>query len=239
MTTDFESQMNQGIQAHADGDYLSALSHRLNAFAAIPPHPYDRGRAARDIAATFDRLGNQKLKDSSKATNQEMAGAYAEYAYREHKKLSEIHNLESTREFTVSAMYMAISAARQNDGINALKFIREGWRASKNLEDALGYPHQYDVNMSGRVLGIEGLYGPKDREHLRYLGEVTMQLANISQTSEIFGADTSLSLTEVKEQQHKAKIRSNAARAIVELQLLPTSKLTKALSNQLLKRVVL
>lgn len=56
---DFETLMQDGIDAHAKGEHERALTYRLQAFELGEyPQPWDRGRASRDVAASYDRLGD-------------------------------------------------------------------------------------------------------------------------------------------------------------------------------------
>jgi hypothetical protein len=188
-----------------------------------------------------------------------MAEAYAEYAYREHKKYyrpaskasdgqeqGELDAEDMTyaldqgvREFTVSAMYAAIIAARQDRGDDALRFMREGWRKSRELKIAYGKPHQYDVNMVGRIVGIEGYFGGRHFDKYSSIGRAVVELARISQTDAVLGYDASLSPEHVKRAQRKAQIRGTAARSVARMQTWPTRQLTRPVSRYLLNKFVL
>jgi hypothetical protein len=43
MLYDFETGFALGVDQHANGDYRSALTYRINAFGSVPPRPCDRG----------------------------------------------------------------------------------------------------------------------------------------------------------------------------------------------------
>lgn len=282
--SDFDQSMRLGLESHRRDDYISALGNRFDAFyASDAPQPYDRGRAARDIAATFDRLGDTALSNKpyetdlnkTDLTNQYMAEAYAEYAYREH---SRYHNsIESyvtflstregredsarrniprgcmdltylndqgAREFTVSAMYVAIIAARQDRGDDALRFINEGWSRSTYMMDKKGgKPHQYDVNMIGRVIGIRGFFANQHSGRGTRLGSQAREFPKISQTDKVLGYDTSLTPQQVRRAQLDARIRNLSARTVARTQssstIRPIRKATKPLAGYLLRKVVL
>ena len=225
---DFETLMQNGIDAHAKGEYDSALTYRLQAFELGEyPQPWDRGRAARDVAASYDRLG-----DTQRATT------YAATAYKEHSDLRDKHIERGAREFTVSAMYAAILAVRQNQGERALRYIGDAWSTSEELKAEHSKPHQYDVNLVGRVAGIEGVFA-KPTKRTREIGKLAVQYAKISETNQVLEPNTRKTEAEVKEAQRKALIRGWAARSIVWLQSLPTRRFTKPIARTVLNKIVL
>ena len=227
-SADFETLMQNGIDAHAKGEYESALSYRLQAFELNEyPEPWDRGRAPRDIAASYDRLGDSRLATTSAYT-----------AYKEHGDLKDLNSERGAREFTVSAMYAAIVAARQNKGDQALKYISEAWSTSEELKAKNGKPHQYDVNLVGRVAGIESVFAKPTKKTLA-IGKLAVQYAKLSETDQVLEPNTRKTETEVKEAQRKALIRGWAARSIVWMQLFPTRRITKPIAQTVLNKVVL
>jgi hypothetical protein len=239
---EFEVNMQHGLAAHAQhgqNEYIEALESRLGAFRLPPPQPGDRGRAARDISASFDRLGNYQFGEDWEQSNQVMAGAYAEYAIREHRKLKDAGNERGAREFTASTIYEAIAAARQNNDNDALAVVREGWAISQELLGIYGKPHQYDVNLIGRVAGLEGMSGDKPKSAKRQLGNLAVSLAKNSQTNRVLEPDTSLDAAGIKQAQKTAWQRGLAAKAIIEMQALPTRRLTKPLARFILNKAVL
>jgi hypothetical protein len=261
--TDFEVAFQAGLEAHERGDHRTALTQRFEAYyAPDAPNFYDRGRAARDIAASFDRLGKTELDDRPYGTglsNLDMAEAYAEYAYRDHKQFyfsmgrlaaDRLHrnsglvdmtylSEQGAREFTVSAMYAAIIAARRNEGRQAERFINEGWLKSRQLYEHFGRNHQYDANMVSRVVGIRGFFGGEYVGKNNKLRPELVELSLASQTSALLGRDTKLSSAQVEQAQTKAIIRGLFALNVSRLQSLPTKRLTRPLSRYLLNRVVL
>lgn len=244
----FEQEMQLGVAAHMHGDYSTALAHRFAAFSGSS-RSIEAGRAARDIAASFDRLGgSQRIEPDSYpyvASNSILANAYAEYAYREHKAaMVDVDRAvadEASREFTVSAMYAAIRAARSNKGADALEYIREGWNASSVLWIRNGKPHQYDVNIAGRVAGIEAVYGEKPTPLLtRKAGNKALKLAMYSEDpKKILGANESLDAKQIRRAKGKALIRGLAAQAIIGLEMLPTRSLTEPAAKKFLQKIVL
>jgi hypothetical protein len=224
----FETLMQNGIDAHAKGEYESALTYRLQAFELGEyPQPWDRGRAARDVATSFDRLG-----DTERATT------YAVTAYKEHSELRDQQSERGLREFTVSAMYAAILSARQNQGERALRYIGDAWSTSEELKAKLGKPHQYDVNLVGRVAGIEGVFA-KPTKRTREIGKLAVQYAKLSETDQVLEPNTRKTEAEVKEAQRKALIRGWSARSIVWLQSAPTRRFTKPIARTVLNKIVL
>lgn len=246
--TQFEHEMQQGLAAHRRGDYSSALMFRFAAFSE-KTDSIEAGRAARDIAATFDRLGENSTDLPAQRgyviDNSILANAYAEYAYREHHaKMSDTDSGvadTAAREFTVSAMYAAIRAARNGEGVNALELIREGWNASSVLWIRNGKPHQYDVNMAGRAAGIEAVYGDKPTPLMvRKLGRKSLKLALYAEDPQkVLGANNQLNAREIRVAKGKAFIRGLAAQAIIGLEMLPTRVYTEQIAQKILQKVVL
>lgn len=227
-TLDFETLMQNGIDAHAKGEYEDALVYRLKAFELGQyPEPWDRGRAARDVAASYDRLG-----DTERATT------YAATATKEHGELRDQQSERGAREFTVSAMYSAILAARQNQGEQALRYIGDAWATSEDLKAKFDKPHQYDVNLVGRVAGIEGVFA-KPTKTTREIGKLAVQYAKLSETNQVLEPNTRKSEAEVKEAQRKALIRGWVARSIVWLQSFPSRRFTKPIARKVLNKMVL
>lgn len=244
----FEYDMQQGLTAHRRGDYSSALTFRFAAFSE-KTDSIEAGRAARDIAATFDRLGESSTDFPTQhgyvIDNGILANAYAEYAYREHHAIMSDTDTgiadTAAREFTVSAMYAAIRAARNGEGANALELMREGWNASSVLWIRNGKPHQYDVNMAARVAGIEALYGEKPIPRMtRHLGAKALKIALYSEDPQkVIGANEQLSAKEIKVAKGKALIRGLAAQTIIGLEILPTRSYTESIAQKLLQKIVL
>ena len=174
--------MQAGVEAHAKQDYDNALTYRLQAYElGNYPQSWDKGRAARDVAASYDRLGDTGL-----------AELYAGAAYEQHARLNNQGIEQGSREFTVSAMYAAIIAARQNRRSDALRFIGEAWGVSESLRGRFGQPHQYDVNLVGRVAGIEGTFS-KPTKQTRDIGSLAVQWAKISETNQVKAPNPRLS----------------------------------------------
>ena len=264
--SDFETFMRLGVQQHMHQRYLDSLSLRFMAYEAAD-NPIDSGRAARDVSASFDRLGNTDLEDNRQSmegvSNQLLAEAYAEYALREHdnflprlsilrpndaidieslmsadSKLYE-HTLTGSREFTVSAMYVAILEARHGSGESALDIIRKATAVSWALSQRYGQHHQYDVNLMGRAAGIEGMFGSKPNRIGASKAKVAIDLARISETEKVIGFNESLNEEEVNQAQRKAVWRARAAKGIVTLAQLPTRSITRPIARKVLNKVVL
>ena len=171
----FEGLMAQGGQLHAARDYDRALAVRYEAWHLTSGDSLDAGRAARDIAATYDR---QRSPDDAH--------------HWSHRALN-IHNglLESVptvlRERAASAMYVGsvmlrkavvdelggsqdsnneenprrdITAVRQN----AWSYLRSAMKNIELAEKAADIPvDQYRVNITGRASMAESLYGSRTK----------------------------------------------------------------------------
>lgn len=258
---DFEELMTKGVGEHQAGRYEAALEPRLEAYAHAEPGSIEAGRAARDLAATFDRLGPDKPHGGCQS-NRIMAAAYAEHAYRIHRRLAGNTNVETdpqaVHELTPSALYMAIVAARQalHRGVRrqfqdpsdpslskqnlrqeALRFAREARQLGSNLFGINGRWHQYDLNVSGRIAGLEGLWG--DATQGLMLAIEAQRLALLSETPALLGA-TEQTTPEVEARaQRKAMVRAKAAMAVARMGLGPLKILSRPIANQLVDRVVL
>jgi hypothetical protein len=273
VVSEFETAMQHGLAAHRQRDYEEALAFRLTAFAADPDQPGDIGRAARDIAFSLDRLGNTVLAnevlDGSYLGNGVVAGAYAEYAVREHRELMESGSTHGAREFMASAACAGTILVRQRQYIDAYGMTLEAEAVSQQLQTAHDLPHQYDVNRSGRVAGIFAMMQPllKRAEPLNpntsysdadnriaSIHETLRQsptreawlyarhasaLASVSETAHVLGANPDLSQGDIGAAQRKARLRGRAAKAVVILQALPTHAFTEPIARTLLERVVL
>jgi hypothetical protein len=187
----------------------------------------------------LDRLGEVEFVGDTLASNHDYASAFAEYAYREHKDLKEKRDSDGTREFTVSAMYMAILAQRVGNNHKAFSYIREAWNTSYQLHEKFKKWHQYDVNLFSRVVGIEATNGQTDLMRLREIGRDALILAKISETDAILNPNISLDSSQVRHAQRQAVIRARAAKVIVKLHELPPRKLNKKFSNKILQKIVL
>lgn len=244
--------MRQGGQHHAREDYRAALGVRLDAF-AIAGNPIDSGRAARDISASFDRIGNTMFDSTDyrhPVDNSVRANAYAEYAYRAHD-VSVLHSSDISsgrdiasdgliiaREFTVSAMYLAISQARANEYRKAIGVISEADRFSIALFRRFKQFHQYDVNLSPRVAAL-GSSMASIHPVLQSRARLAMELAALSETDAVLGFNPMLSDEQVAQAQRKAKIRAVAARAVVEAGIYPTRWITQPFVRGLIDKVIL
>jgi len=66
---DFETLMQKGIDAHAKGEYENALTYRLQAFELGEySKRWDREKAAREVATSYDRLGDTDRESTYAAT---------------------------------------------------------------------------------------------------------------------------------------------------------------------------
>jgi hypothetical protein len=260
----FEEHMAAGGAAHQATEYGLALQLRVAAYAEAPSDSIDAGRAARDIAAALDRRRGFKAGADNPVSDAILAGAYAEHAYRIHSKLADNKNASTydpnaLRELEPSAMYMAIASMRQAlhrsirkqfQGPNVSGFSKGALRAeslnySREAEKIGRYFshinrkwHQFDVNASGRIAGIEGLCG--DPQKAAPLGDIAVKLATLSETQALLGTSVDNSPEKIAQAQRKAAWRARGAVMVCRMSARPLRRLvTRPIANKIIDRIVL
>ncbi len=168
----FEAFMNDGVRLHNLGEYEAARGQSLEAYNMAPNNSLEKGRAARDISARYDRLGQN-----------DEAERWANEAYDIHNALvisTEPPNRDAYRERSTSAMYLGVMGLRK-----VIKARLEGTDAQPNLtsfvEDKMAQSwsdiqtakrqatskidqkvDQYEINVSRRVSMAESLVGHRN-----------------------------------------------------------------------------
>lgn len=237
---DFDRLMLDAAKYHSSGDYIEAVARRLEAYELAPEDSLDRGKAARDVATSYSKLG---LVDD--------ADKYAKEAYDIHKsfvELSEFPSAEHMREFRASAFCRAVNCYREyvdakSSGINieplktqAIGYIREAWYG---LDDGEPYSRpkvsQNDIDMIAGVAAIEARVG--DIYTALELGAISVPLAFMSKSPKLETVATNLDKSERIKSRKRALFRGIGSLAVVVMSL---SKNKKAglLANKLSLKIV-
>jgi hypothetical protein len=228
MNFDFEEAMQTGLEFQRDGMHEEALAVRLAAYHAAADGSIERGRAARDISASYDRL---HMPSS--------AIEYAEDAYDIHHALVWKGLREARRERAASAMQVggmalraAISLERQNlTGPDLQDAI---WKARDMLQKAdkdikheeRKKPDQYRVNLTGRRALAEGLYGRMTRG--LKLGMQATALASVSESPRFIANTTpDLSTRDKLKVRARAALRGIVAVGVTAMRVVPGTRVRK------------
>lgn len=217
----FEALMSEGVRLHNLGEYEAARNQSQVAYILAPYSSFEKGRAARDISARYDRLG---LIDQ--------AESWANEAYSIHDTLvhsTEPPTREAYRERSVSAMYVGVmglrkvikarleSASTQPD-INApLSKMRQTWsdiqtakmQASSRIDQKVD---QYEINASRRVSMTESLIG--SRKLGLQIGAKAVRLAFASESPKMSTSTPELSRKSRLQSKAKALVGGIAALSV-------------------------
>lgn len=223
----FESVMSHAVRLHDAGEYSAALVLRRDLYDNLDPtSQIERGRVARDVAASYDRLGNSQD-----------AEIWAKRAFSIHNAV--IYNAETFqgtgrnehRERSVSAMYLAVVGARKaiesgasfksavgSDAVKLIELARADIDKALSLSDGQK-TDQYEINLSRRESIIESLFG--DDEKGWSAGWLAVRLAFMSESPRIDTHTPGLSL----QRRLKAKAKALAGGiAAVGINMLTTYK---------------
>lgn len=163
----FEELMALGVQRHAEGDYIGALDARRKAWHLTPGDDLNAGRAARDQAASLDRLEWP-----------EEAEYWARQAFIIHNALPmRGDKAELLRHRAASAMYVGHVLLRRavtydlngstegyDYGVEAVGYFRTALSDIDWSEKIAQIPiDQYRINITGRASMAESLYGQRSR----------------------------------------------------------------------------
>ena len=162
MSYEFDSAMHTAMEFQRDGRHEDALALRFEAYDLTESGSIDHGRAARDIAASYDRLGNLNR-----------AQHYAMEAHETHKSIvdQDRRDKPARRELGATQIYIgtvglrnAIAVERETGVVdaeatgNTLDMFRQANANLRELEHGFR-PDQYRINTVGRWALTEGLYG--------------------------------------------------------------------------------
>lgn len=181
--------MNEGVRLHNLREYEAARDKSLDAYALAPAMSFEKGRAARDTGARYDRLGQS-----------EEAMRWANEAYDIHNQLvysSSHRSREVYRERSVSAMYVGAMGLRKIiharlEGVKTeadldapLTKMRQSWsdiQLAKKLAESFKDKRvdQYEINASRRVSMTESLIG--NRKAGLQIGARAVRLALASES---------------------------------------------------------
>ncbi len=220
----FESLMSTGVALHNQRKYEAALKYTLRAFNISPPNTLEEGRAARDSAANYDRLG-QSFD----------ASLYAYSAFDTHDILlnqSESPTRETYRERSASAFYVGSICLRQavnnshtfshltETALDFFNISRSDIKNAKSLGTGINkYVDQYEINSLRRSSIAETLYGSKMTGFK--LGMLAVSYACMSESKRLDPRDDSISLINRFKAKTKAFIGGSA---VVALSLLNIRK---------------
>ena len=208
----FDALMLEGQRLHGDGEHNEALSRRLAAHDIAPEGTLEKGRAARDTAASYDKLG--KLGDM---------GRYALDAYEQHhafmRGLDE-PTREAHRELAASAVYFdnyLIRGAIQSGNRVPTDVSWYARRAWDNLQSAGrlapqwidGAFDQYKINSARRISIAEALDGSRWRALM--IGATAVALSAMSESPRIDTSNKDLSPYERRRAKRRAFLGGLAA----------------------------
>ena len=209
----FEELMALGVQRHAAGDYIGALDVRREAWRLTPGNDLNAGRAARDQAASLDRLEWP-----------EEAEYWARQAFNIHNAMPmRGDKSELLRHRAASAMYVGHVLLRRavtddlkgstegyDYGVEAVGYLRTALSDIDWAEKIAQIPiDQYRINITGRASMAESLYGQRSRG--LKLGIAAVGLAFGSESPKNPTSDHSLSLRGRGQAKAYAFIRGMAA----------------------------
>lgn len=209
----FEQLMVEAVRLHNQGQYESALALSTEAYEIAPDNSFEKGRAARDNSARYDRLG--MAADAEE---------WAMMAYQTHDGLvkTEGPTREALRERAVTAMYVGVSGLRkamvakrngQAIDASALSFMKQTWsdiaQAKAQAEGINQKVDQYEINAARRVSIAESLLG--DRKKGLAIGARAVGLAFMSESPRLDTTNPNLTTIQRLRAKTKALIGSVAA----------------------------
>ncbi len=170
----YRSEMIQASHFHSHGQYTEARLHNIRAFRIAPEGSSLQGRAARDIAAQYDRSGD--------ITNTIL---WADRAYAIHDSLlSQVEDnmpddlQEALRARGASALYCGVGRLRQDiqaqkagqatEPTATLFYIRQAWTDLEQARrlarpDAFPRVDQFQINTARRVSIAEAIDGDRQK----------------------------------------------------------------------------
>ncbi len=216
--TNFEELMREAVIQHNLGDYEAALALSNEAYEMAPDNSSEKGRAARDNSARYDRLGKT-----------EEAEQWADEAFNIHDglvKSMDDPNREAYRERSVSAMYVAVNGLRKAihakqagqtvDDLSFLDSMRLTWSdLQKARAKANGLNRkidQYAINASRRASMAETLFG--DRKIGLIIGAKAVALAFASESPMLDTSNPNLTTKQRLQAKKKALLGGVAALGI-------------------------
>ncbi len=213
----YEHVMSSAVSLHNQRRNEEALELRQYAYDIAPDGSSEKGRAARDINFSHDRLGHPDL-----------AISYANQAFEIHdQRLNSVADPDRTRDLyrdrSVSAMAVGSLALRfaikdnvecgelerDNRGFTTLDYLRMAWTdislaKQKAPEGVNQEVDQYEINIARRLSMAESLYGK------RLVGIATairaIRIARMSESPKLDTSETNFS----KIQRMKAKAKAYA-----------------------------
>jgi hypothetical protein len=234
MFMDFEALMQQGQQAHRQQDFDTALSLRLAAH-EVAADDMTMGRAARDVAASLDRLNYT-----------ESAIEWADRAWELHNNAVETAVPNALRERAASAMCcggLALREAIQKEQAGTghqPDSMRARFGLKLALNDILGFEEntglgidQYRINITGRAALSEALYGKRRRAIS--LGTIAVGFAFITESQGVaIPSATPLPASERLKAGIRSAARGVGAITVAALSYRPTRSTALRLANKLL-----
>jgi hypothetical protein len=182
----FEQLMGEAVHLHNERKYNDALALSTQAYEIAPENSYEKGRAARDNSARYDRLGDEEASERwateayaihdglLQETLQQIGGLTAGSPRQEVIRRAQLTR-EAYRERSVSAMYVGVNGLRrsirdlrargQHESANdAVNYLRTTWSDLKDAKTLApkhidGQIDQYEVNAARRVSMAESLFG--------------------------------------------------------------------------------
>lgn len=234
----FEFYMSQGVNLHNQKQYDQALGFATLAYRIAPEDSSERGRAARDMSARYDRLGMFEDAESS-----------ADVAFDIHDRIVEGMNeptREALRERSVTAMYVGVGGLRKvikarldHQSISSDEcrdMMRLTWSdlkdANRQASGLSRYIDQYQINAARRVSISESIVGSRKKGLGLALGAIA--LGFWSQSKMLDRSDPDLSTKKRFEAKAKAVAGGGLALRVNVLAILLETRLALKFADKAL-----
>lgn len=196
----FEGMMRESVELLHEGNFKDALDANITAYNIAPDNSSEKGRAARDAAARYDRLGNTSE-----------AQIWATEGFAIHNDIVEADDSptrEAYRERAASALFVGVVGlrsaihARQSgkavEDTGFLAYLRSTLAdlkaANAQAEGINQQVDQYQINAVRRVSMAESLFGKRKSGGM--LGLQAVALAFMSESPKLDTANPTLTLRE-------------------------------------------
>ncbi len=218
----FENLMSAGVAFHNKRNFNEALKSTLAAYEMSSPNTSEEGRAARDSAANYDRIGESFS-----------ASLYAYIAFDIHSEILkqlESPTREAYRERSASAFYVGSICLRQaisqshtkntasDTALDFLTISRSDIKEAKPLAAGINkYVDQYEINGLRRNSIAETLYGSKIKGFK--LGMLAVGLSCMSESPRLDPRDENMTIFNRFKSKTKAFMGGSAAVALSVLNI--------------------
>jgi len=230
---DFDRLMSEAVKSHISGDYEAALNNRIDAYYLVANRDdLKAGNAARDVAATFDRMANTSNIDAKTALEHcDNADFWLNLAVEHHEKAlqsSSFPNREEYRQISATEGQIARQGLHKilnkfNNGDNDPELNQKTYEASiksrQHIAEAMGQSSgvntladQFKINFITTHSLVESELG--NRKQGFWLGVQGVVLSVLSESKLLDTSSTSLSNKERFGAKKKSFLRGIGAIAV-------------------------